>query len=371
MPPPAEAAATAAPVHAAPAAEAVVVSKLAHGQLAYVQLAPPQEQAAQLLLNEKVAAAGPDKLNSLQSFQGAVRQLATDDREIQLKSYVLVGQPLQYVAETGQFVGTILVGVADLFDDGGPRVLTVPLQFEVLESALADPARVSLTETSPPYERIRVTSGVVGQPVTIRIASNFSREGVSVSLPVEPTLLVSIDGGNLRAFGMQTTRVTVTAVGGITRAGMPVQLSAPGAFLPDVNLPKFDDDGIARATLRTDNTGLVTVTAMAAGYTPGSNRVNVIWPWPTLLATCLGGLIGGFVRLAPRMRKGIKVGQFIVGLVISAFLGVIVFALYVVGVKLLPVTFSVEIGDIFAFAAAALAGWIGTAVLPQRQGRNS
>lgn len=369
--PSAAAAADPAPTSAATSADAVVVPTLTPGQLAYVQLAPSQERAAQRLLGEKVASADPANLESLQSFQGAIRQLAADDQEMQLKSYVLVGQPLQYVAESGQFVGTILIGVADLFGEGAPRVLTVPLQFEVLESALADPQRVALKETSPPYERIRVTSRVIGQPVTIRIASNFSREGVSVSVPVEPTLLVSVDGGNLRGFGMQTARVTVNAIGAADSPRGMVQLSAPGAFLPDTSPPMFDEFGVATATLRTDNTGPVTVTALVAGYAPGSKTINVIWPWPTLLATSIGGFIGGFIRLAGRIRKGMNVAQFALGLLVSIFIGAVVFALYVVGVKLLPVTFSVEIGDIFAFAAAALAGWLGTGVLPKIQVRSA
>jgi hypothetical protein len=346
---------------------AAVIPRPHRGQLLYVRLDAPAEKVAQTLLAEQVAAVDTESTSTLQSFQGAVRQLAEDDQEVQLKSYVLVGQPLQYDPQSKQSVGTVLVGVADLFGEGGPRSLTVPLQFEVLESALVDPHQVALQATSPPYQRIRVTSRVIGQPVTLRIASNFSLEGVSVQVPVEPTLIVDVDGDTLRAFGMQTAKVTVRAIGGNTRPQGAVTLSAPHAFLPDPAPPAFDEQGIARATMRTDSPGEIVVTAVAAGYSPGTSLpVKVIWPWPTLVATCVGGFIGGFVRLAGRIRRGMNVGRFIVGLVVSVFVGVIVFALYVVGVKLLPVSFSVEIGDIFAFAAASLAGWLGTGVLPQK-----
>jgi hypothetical protein len=344
------------------------VPRLDRGQLLFVELEGPSEQTARRLLVQQVAATSQVDTSSLQAFKGAVRQLAQDEQEVQLKSYVLVGQPLRYVLATKQFEGSIVVGAVDLFGEGRSRVFTVPLLFEVLETALADPSKVELRETSPPFERIKVTSSVIGQPATLRIASNFSREGVVVEVPVEPTLLVSIVGGDLRAYGMQSTSVKVIAVGGVDGAPGGVTLNAPGAILMDDEELTFNEHGMAEATLRTDRPGGVTVTAQAKGYVAGSDTVSVIRPWPTLLATCFGGFVGGFVRLGTRIGKGTSVTQFAVGMIISVFVGIMVFALQVVGVRLLPVTFSVEVGDIFAFAVAALAGWLGTGVLPQATG---
>jgi len=343
------------------------------GELLYVPLDERTESAAETLLKEQVAASESHSHATLTSFGGAVRQLSADNQEVQLKSYVLVGQPLQYDRHAEQFIGTVLVGVADLFGgSGGPRSLTVPMQFEVLESALVNPQRVALEATSPPYQSIRVTSRVLGEPVVLRVASNFSREGVTVTIPVEPTLIVNVDGNRLRAFGMQTTRLSVRAVGAGSAPQGAVTLRAPGAFLEHPEPLTFDASGTAHATLRTDSPGEVTVSAFAAGYAPGSSLpVLVIWPWPTLAATGIGGLVGGFVRLAGRIRRGMNLGQFILGLIVSILVGMIVFALYVVGVKVLPVSFSVEVGDIFAFAAAALAGWFGVAVLPKLPARGA
>jgi hypothetical protein len=151
---------------------------------------------------------------------------------------------------------TTVVGVADLFGEGRSRAFTVPLLFEVLEAALADPSKVELRETSPPFERIKVTSSVIGQPATLRIASNFSREGVVVEVPVEPTLLVSIVGGDLRAYGMQTTSVRVTAIGGGEETPSRVMFTAPGAILMDEEELTFDEHRIAEAKLRTDRLGV-------------------------------------------------------------------------------------------------------------------
>lgn len=359
-------AATTAAATPAPTDQSTVdapVTSLRRGELAHVELNPESEHAAKAILTEQLAATGPAQVRTLRSFEGAVRQLATDNSEVQLKSYVLVGQPLQYSVESGHFIGTVLVGAADLFGESGPRTLTVPLVFEVLESALADPARVELKQTSPPYERIRVTSRVVGQPVTIRIASNFSREGVQVLVPIEPTLLVNIDGGDLRAWGMQAARVTVTTVGLKPAEGTPLQISAPGAFLTDEAPPAFDKHGVARATLRTDAPGTVKVTASADLFAPGFNHVEVVPPWFTLFVICVGGLLGGLFHLAS---KRLTMRRRIVSLVISTLFGAFIFAVYTVTAKLFPVDFKVEVGDTLAFVVAGLGSWLGIAYFKRR-----
>lgn len=349
-PPPAE------PTPVPPPDDAPPAALPREGELVYVPLDRGIEREAQQAIANKVGAAV-----TLQTFGGALRQLAADRASVvTLKPYVLVGQPLRFQPETRLFVGSILVGVADLEQDAA-RALTTPLQFQVLESALVAPPTIELVETSPPYKEISVTSPVMGT-TTLRVVSNFSREGIAVPIPVEPTLVVSVDGGELRAFGMQTTVVTVTAVGE-PAAGRPVNFSAPGAFLENVD-ETFNDQGVARATLRSDKTGRIAVEASAVGYTSGRAAIDVVAPWRTLAFASVGGFVGGFIRLGSKIRRGMNVAGFSVALLISVLIGVLVFALYVVGVNVLPVTFGVQVGDLFAFAAAALAGWLGTTVLP-------
>jgi hypothetical protein len=352
-----------------------IVRRLDRGQTLYVRELPSDvEQQAKDIVEQQVADAEPQEATveaTVQSFEGIVRQRpmdpVDDDDELQLKPYVLVGQPLQYQKNIARFVGTIHVGVADLSSEGRSRVLASPLDFQVLETAVAEPERFVISATSPPYQRVAITSEVTGAIARLRVASNFDLAGMVVEVPVEPTLLVSIDGDDLRAFGIQTARVTVTAVGGTAAPrGSPI-LSVSGeasAFLED-DAPMFDAAGRARTTLRTDGVGEVVVKAEYPSYAPGEDGATVIWPLFTLGAASLGGLVGGVLRLAPRVPNRISALKLAIGLVTAVLLGVVVFALYVVGVKVLPVDFGVQTGDIFAFACAALAGWLGTGVLPQ------
>lgn len=372
-PPAAEAppATPAPPAEAPPAAttdtapEIVPTASLTRGQLLHVALDARQESEAQGLVRERLATLPAANTAELKTFSGVLRQVAQNDTELQLKPFVLVGTPLTYSQATGTFEGSVVVGVADVTGSTAAADLSVPLTFEVVESG----ERATLNRLSPPFERFKVSTAARGEAVTIRIASNFSREGVSVTVPVAPTLFVEVDNDSLRGLGMQSTRVTVRAVGP-PATDTRVSLSAPGAFL-DNDIVPLDEHGLGHAVLRSDRSGSVTLRATATGYVAAEHAVQVDWPWQSLASTCLGGLIGGFLRLAPGIRRGMKGGRLGLGLAIGALMGLLVFALHVLGVKLLPVTFAFDGGDLFAFASGALGGWLGTVLLPARPARAS
>lgn len=341
-----------------PALPVAPPESLARGRLYYVQLDARQEAEAQGLVRERVAMIEPANAAGLKTFEGIVRQVAENDVELQLKPFVVVGRPLSWVAATRSFEGSVVVGVTEVTGSAGPARLSAPLLFEVVESA----QRVTLDALSPPFGRFDVSTRATGEPVTLRIASNFSREGVSVTVPVAPTLFVEVDNDRLRGLGMQSTRVTVRAVGS-TATPATVSLSAPGAFLDQDTIP-LDAQGLGHTNLRGDSSGNVVLRATATGYVGAEQPVTVTWPWQTLASTCLGGLIGGFLRLAPGIRRGMRGGRFALGLAVAALTGLVVFALQVLGVKLLPVAFGFQSGDLFAFASGALGGWLGTILLP-------
>ncbi|HEU4619293.1 MAG TPA: hypothetical protein VFV10_14740, partial [Gammaproteobacteria bacterium] len=128
------------------------VASLRAGQLFVVPLEAGQEAQTRAVLEESVKASG--QFNNapveIKSFGGVVRQLSTDNSELQLKPYVLVGRPLQYRRATADFAGSILVGVADLFGQDGPRDLTAALTFQIAGDANATPDVFEVNRTSPP-----------------------------------------------------------------------------------------------------------------------------------------------------------------------------------------------------------------------------
>jgi len=342
-------------------APVTVQPSLLRGRLYFVKLPAVQEAAAHTLVAEQVAAIAPAEVASVQTFTGVVRQITDNNVEVQLKPYVLIGQILKYMSATKTFTGSVAVGVADLLDAEGNASLSAPLKFQAIDSKELK----TLDHLSPPYEYFDVSTDSLGKSVTLRIASNFSHDGVSVTVPVEPTLIVEVDTNNIRALGLQPARITVRAVGDTPPLGFSASLSAPNAFL-DNNAPIFDGRGVAYAELRGDNPGEITVSASATGYVAGQySPIHVFWPWQTLLLTMLGGLVGGFIRLGPHIRSGMNGSRFVIALSIAMLIGLVVFVLYPLGVNLLPVKFTVQVGDLFAFGAAALGGWMGSGVLPQ------
>jgi hypothetical protein len=251
------------------------------------------------------------------------------------------------------------LGVTDVGGTGGSAKLSAPLRFEVVETG----ERVDLAELSPPFGRFNVSTEATGEPVTLRIASNFTREGVAVTVPVASTLLVEVENDRPRALGMQTTRVTVRGLGA-NAPGTVVSIAAPDALL-DQDRVTLDAQGLGHTVLRTDETGLITVRATATGFVSAQTPMNVVWPWATLAATCAGGLCGGFLRLAGAGGRR-RPGRVVLSLGIAVVTGLVVFALQVVGVKVLPVTFTTAVGDLVAFATGAVGGWLGPKVLPEK-----
>jgi hypothetical protein len=340
---------------------AIVAPSLKRGELLFVNLSADAEQVARKLLQKQIASIAPANAATVQTISGVARQLSSTGEEVQIKPFALVGRALHYVHAERRFTGSVAVGATDISGSQGTKDLSVPVLFEELGSE----QRVTLSRTSPPFERFIVSTAAAGEPVTLSIASSVSQEGMSITVPVEPTLLIDVDNTELRGMGLQLARLTVRAVGGTAAPeGKSVSVSAPGAFLTNDEV-KFDANGVARAELRTDRTGQILVSATSTGYVAGVlDPIEVRWPWQTFVWSLGGGVLGGFLRQGPKIRSGAKGARIALSLVLAAATGTLVFVLYVLGVKLLPVTFGVQTGDLFAFAASALGGWLGSGILP-------
>jgi hypothetical protein len=351
---------------AAPAASAAVLPALRAGMLAHVVVPPAEEQVVTKALVARLALTAPTK--TVTAFQGVLRQLDSRGEEVQLKPYVLVGDPMKYDARTGSFDGSISVGVVDVIDNIEQRPLSAPVIFQVRESSMADPSIVTLTATSPPTSAIRLQTKTVGAGAVVHVVSRFDPSGVEVTVPVEPTLLLRSDRDDLQAYGLQVAHITIMAAGVTPPIHAAVTLSAPNAFIEPSSIVTLSDTGTAQVTVRSDGPGIVHVSALAvsSGFAVGNDvTLTVSTPARTLLATVIGGLAGGLLRLGPQLRKGMKAGRFAFGLLLAVLTGVLVFALYVLGVKLVPVEFSVQTGMLFAAAVSALGAWLGTGILPQ------
>lgn len=336
---------------------------LRRGVLYHVPLPAAEERETKELATAEVAKLEPP--GSVVTFPGVFRQFAEDDKEVQLKPYALVGQALRFDQAAQEFVGSIRLGVVDLFDGGEGRALSAPVTFEVLESDLATPQAVVLDKTSPPHATIQIHARNPSDPLVVRVASRFNQEGVPLTLPLSPTLFIRTDRRAIQGYGLETTKVYISSVGHPAPKGTTVQLqSDPSAHFEHSQI-ELSGNGTAQATLRSDATGRVRLSATAAGFADGRTDVDFTAPWRTITSSAIGGLIGGLMRMFARARPNTKLKHRLSGLIVSILAGAIVFLLYVTGVNVFPIDFLVRVGDVFVLVVSALGGWFGTALLKQ------
>jgi hypothetical protein len=137
--------------------------------------------------------------------------------------------------------------------------------------------------------------------------------------------------------------------------------SDPGSFEPaQVTL---NDQGAAVVTLRSVSVGTATLRATSPPLGAASATVRFVWPIATLVASVLGGLAGAMLK---RLQRGpIRSRRALVPVLAAGLLsGIVVIALYAVGVNVLPIQPAAAAGEVLIFAVAAVGGFLGLQIKP-------
>jgi hypothetical protein len=149
---------------------------------------------------------------SLAIFPGMVRQLDAAQNNVELKLYAFAGQSLTLDPATGEYVGSVRVGVTDPFEPQVRHALSVPMVFDVLESGLARPPQLEISQTSPPMGTFWIHTATFADPFTVHVVSQSDPNGIAVTLPMNKTLFVKLDRRAMQGFGLETADVEVSTV---------------------------------------------------------------------------------------------------------------------------------------------------------------
>lgn len=344
------------------AAGSVEHPQILKGELYTRRLSNDEEAVIQRLLVQQLTA--ESSAAPLAMFPDLLTQRDAGDQVVDLKAHVLLGAPLEEDRSTGDFVGSIAVGVSNpLAAPGAPaNRLSVPMTFQVFGEAQVSPAQLSVVETGPPYARFEVRTASPGNGVRLRVTAPSAPEGMEFTLPVRPSLQLRTDRRTLQGYGLETTRLYVW-VRGSSERGAVVLSADPSAHFDQSVLP-LGEDGYATTLLRSDAPGPVTIRAEHAGL--GATQIEVEFrpPWTTLAFALAGGIVGGTLRLSRRRQDG---RHQLVALGLAMLTGVLVFALAAVGVNVLPLVIPVQVGYLFVGVVSAMGAWFGTRLLEARQ----
>lgn len=302
--------------------------------------------------------------SSLITLPGVVRMTEAAGEALQLKPFILVSQPL-HRDSSGQFAGELLVGVSEIADTDEIRRLPTPLLFEIAGAARSEPERVLLDTTSPPFRRVKVWLNVAqGAGARLLILSLLDKQGTPIAVPVAGELDLDTASGSIEGWGLETTKVQVSMSNMGESANRRVTLHVEPSGYLDRSMIRLDEEGSGEAELRSDGIGTARIRATSAGLAPASAEVVYRLPVRTLGASMAGGLLGALVSLmtAPQRRR--KPWVRLIG---AALFGVLVFALYVVGINILPLQPKVTVGAAVVFAVSALAAWLGPTISTWRR----
>lgn len=327
-------------------------------RLQVIKTSPAEDKllARAIAGNDQFRSALSSPTSSIIPLPGVVRLSEENGPALQVKPFIFVNQPLQRDA-TGMFRGQLLIGVAELADSGMSKQLPTPLLFQIVGAVKSDPARVMVSSTSPPFRPVDVwLNAAQGQIAKLLVVSMFDHAGTQVALPVASELDIDTGNGRIAGLGVESTHVTVSLNNVADAPGRMVTLHVdPSGYLDNTKLT-LDGRGTAETELRSGSVGRAQIRATSPGLAPITANVEYTFPFLTIAASLLGGVLGAGVSLytSPGDEKSPR--RRFIGAVLY---GILVFVAYVIGINLLPVTAKISVGALATFAIAALGAWIG------------
>ena len=350
-----------------PTGSAVTTAPAEHGaaELQVVKTSPEEDKLLTRAIagNDQLRAALANPRSSLITLPGVVRMSEEGSPALQLKPFIFVNQPLHRDA-SGLFKGELLIGVAEIADTGVTKALPTPLLFQIIGAARSDPARVLVDSTSPPFRTVAVwLNAAQGAMAKLLVVSVFDHSGTQVAVPVATELDVDTGSGNIAGLGVEATKVMVSLNNAADAAGRVVTLHVEPSGYLDNNKLILDAKGTGEAELRSGSLGTAQIRATSPGLAPVSVNVAYYFPFLTIAASILGGLLGAGVSLLTAPGDSKSVMRRLWG---SAGFGLLVFVAYVIGVNLLPFRAQVSVGALSTFALSALGAWLGPNIVKWR-----
>jgi len=287
-------------------------------------------------------------------FIGVTRE----GREIRFRP-VIETSGLRLTGDASAFRGQLFIGLEDLNDPTAAYELPAPIS--LLVNAEADdisPRQVTVSHINLPFAEIAVTATNPAETLAVTVQANGTTERAMVSMPVRrPNLELTVTPRSVHGFGFESAQVTVRTTGLASPGGRVVTVSSDTGRLETTEI-HLNDQGTGSTTLRSVSIGDAAVHASSPPLGAVDGTVRFAWPIAFLAAAAAGGLVGAFLGLpkqpAGKRRKGVPQALFV-----GVLTGLVVVALYSVGVNVLPIQPSATAGEALVFALAAVGAFTG------------
>jgi len=280
-----------------------------------------------------------------------------DGQEIRFRPIIESVGGLSLSGSTNRFQGRIYVGLRDNKNPDAAYPLPQPISLLVGGQAEElQPRQLTIDHTNLPFAEVTIASQDPPDPIGFSLIAAGTSERAMVSLPiVRPRLSVLPGRSRIQGLGLETAVISVRAVGLMNPEGRIVTVTSDVASVDPVEV-RLDQQGAGTTSVRSVSVGDASINAVSPPLAPGKETIHFSWPIAYFLAAVVGGL--GGASLAWVQKKG-KKKKFQTVLIRGTLTGIIVVALYAVGVNVLPIQPTATAGEVLAFAVAAAGGFVG------------
>jgi hypothetical protein len=283
--------------------------------------------------------------------------IAPDGREIRFRPVIESGGGLAVTRDAGSFHGRIFVGLLDNKNPAAAYPLPQPVS--LLVSGQAEelmPRQFTMDHTNLPFTEITIASRNPPDPTEFTLIAAGTSERATINLPVVRPLLKLVPArSQIQGLGLETSSISVRAVGLPDPMGRIVTVTSDFASVEPTQVA-LDAQGVGTTTVRSVSFGKASINAESPPLAPATVPVYFSWPITFLVTTVLGGLVGAaLARIqSPRKKKSLRTV-----LIRGVLTGIIVGALYAIGVNVVPIHPTANAGEALTFAVAAVAGFVG------------
>src|SRR4030095_6239486 len=257
---------------------------------------------------------------------------ATDRGEvITYRVLFTMKQALSYNANSNSFTGKI--GFLLMSDSDNTASVKEPVKIEVRsdEAKSIAPAKLAIDHLSIPSTDVDVVAENVTDSISVRVGTVSNPEGYVTFLKVKPVLEISANRKGLQGLGIEETEIDVRLKGYNSADSVKVVFNpGKGTITPSSVFVKYNEP--ATVMLRSQGLGDSKITATTSNLNSNSLVFEFNFQWYFLLASLIGGLLGGFVKFLSSDKKKESLQKIVIGGVLTGL--IVAAAYYGLGIRL-------------------------------------
>jgi len=283
------------------------------------------------------------------------------------------GGGLSYQVADGDFSGAVLLGlISGSHPDSAHRLGRTVRVLLTASAGTVAPAQIVLDHTNLPFTEVHLAAeSPPSDVIMLRIRTDLdsSTDSIPVSI-LRPGIRLAATPKRIAGYGLEVATLAVMVDVARPRGPAAVALTADRGKVEPV-VATLDSSGTATSSIRSAGLGRATITAQSQSLQPATEVVDFVFPKAFLIASIIGGLLGGLVRegwAEWQDKQHVGVWGFITGVVLAALVGMIVVVAWALGINLLDIKPVAGSGEALIGVITALGAFGGLSLIAKKVG---